>query len=115
MNRIDTITGDANQVTKLVLDDGTVAQLTLNYRGAIQRWSFDVVHPLLTVRGLNLCVQPNLLRSWREIIPFGIGCTTTDGADPVYVDDFTSGRATLHLLDAADVKTVEATIFGAGT
>ncbi len=51
-----------------------------------------------------------MLRQFRNIIPFGLACVIADGFEPVYQDDFTSGRASLYLLNEADVAEVETLI-----
>lgn len=112
MRRVDTFTEAADQVTTLVLPDNTLLQLALKYRPTIQRWTVDVSHPLLTVRGLNVCVSLNLLRQWRNLIPFGMSCDTSDGADVAFPTDFSSGRAALYGLTTAEVLQVESTIAG---
>ncbi len=114
MNLIENISDDANQLVQLVLPDASIVSLSLVYRPAIQRWTIDVSHPLLTVDEINVTTNPNMLRSFRRQIAWGIGCVTTDGADPVYLEDFADGRASLYLLDQADIDLMEATIFGVG-
>lgn len=114
MNSIDNLTSDANQITKVVLDDGSTVIINLVFQAAVQRWTMDVLRQDFQANGIGVCIHPNFMREWRNIIPFGIGCTTIDGADPVFVDDFSSGRATLHILTEADVEFMEATYFGAG-
>lgn len=114
MNQIDTISDDANQLLQVVLDDGTSVQLTLQYLAAIERWSISVEVDSLTftVDGIVLCTFPNILRMWRDILPFGLACTSIDGIDPIFIDDFSTGRCSLFVLDVADVAAVEVAIGG---
>lgn len=114
MNAITNVTNDANQILTVVLDDGSGVALTLTYRPAIQRWTMDIEHGDFVVRGLNISMFPNLLQPWKENAGFGIGCTTTDGGDPLFIDDFSNGRATLYILNEADVAVINATYLGAG-
>lgn len=110
MLQIDNLSSEARQVTKLALSDGALLTLGLTYEPAIQRWRIDVAHPRLTIDGMNLCVHPNVLRQWRKKIDFGLACTSKDGADPVYVEDFSSGRITLFVLSKEEVADIEAEI-----
>lgn len=114
MNSIDNLTSDANQITRVVLDDGSTVIIQLVFNAAVQRWTMNLIYGDFQVNGLGICIHPNFMREWRNILPFGLGCTTIDGADPVFVDDFSSDRATLHVLTEADVADFEATYFGAG-
>lgn len=112
MTLIDNITSQSNQVTQVVLADGSIMTLTLIFTAAIQRWTFHVQHPKLVLSGLNLCLHPNILREWRNLIPFGLACNTITGVDPIDVEAFSSGRAQLYALSAADVQLVEQNVFG---
>jgi hypothetical protein len=114
MQQITNLSDEADQLTKVVLADGSVVTFELTYISAIERWAFSVVHTTLTLNGSILCAGPNVLRDFRNIIPFGLGCYSTDGADPFYIEDFLSGRITLYVLDASEVAFFESAVFGAG-
>lgn len=110
MISIDNLSNDAFQSTTIVLSDGTKVIINLNFLPAIQRWSLDVGYGDFNANGLMLTIHPNLLREWKNVIPFGLSCTTIDGADPFAVSDFSSKRSTLYVLDTSDVTYVEAQI-----
>jgi hypothetical protein len=110
---ISNLGDEADQLSKVVLADGSVVAFEFIYLPAIERWSFNFSHPDLTVNSLILCAGPNVLRDYRNIIPFGLSVLSTDGADPVYIEDFTSGRITVYVLDADEVANVETNVFGA--
>ena len=110
MNQIDTISNEANQLIRFILDDGSTVVMNLVYRPASQRWTMDVGHDTFQANGINLGVHPNFMRPWRNVIPFGIACLATDGVDPIYIDDFSNGRCSLFILDASDVAAIEADI-----
>jgi hypothetical protein len=111
MQRIDTIGGEANQTTKVTLADGSIVTLRLRYLPAVQRWMMDVEHSDLVVRGINMVVHPNILRSWRNGARFGIAVVSSDGVDPVDVRDFSTGRVSVYILSAEEVHSVELDIF----
>lgn len=112
MKLISNLSDEADQISKVVLDDGTVVTFEFFYLAAIERWAFSVTHPEITLNRAILCAGPNVLRDFRNIIPFGLGCYSTDGADPFYIEDFASGRITLYVLDASEVAFFEASVFG---
>ncbi len=114
MQKITNLADEADQITNIVLGDGSVVSFEFIYRPTIERWSFSFLHPNLEVDGMILCAGPNILRDYRNIIPFGLGCYTTDGADPFYIEDFTSGRVTLFVLDVSEVYFFETSVYGAG-
>ncbi len=88
--------------------------LTLTYRPTVQRWVVNISDGTFEVDGINLCVSPNIMRPWKNVVPFGIMCLSIDGLDPFFIDDFSSGRVTMYLLSAADVAAFEASFFGSG-
>lgn len=113
MQQIDSLTADPNQIWTMALADGTLVQFQIIYRSTVQRWFFNFSHPLKSANGIALSMYPNLLRPWKKIVPFGLACMTTDGYDPIYVNDFVSGRAALYFLEnAQEVLDVEQSIFG---
>lgn len=123
MNQINNLTDQADQLTRLILADGSLVNVELIFTAATARWIMNVTWPAppagsitlpegtFQANGIGIAVMPNLLRQWREVIPFGIACLTTDGADPVNVDDFITGRAQLYLLSETDVAAVETGVF----
>jgi len=113
MTRVDNLTSFADQRTILILEDGTTASLELVYHGVTQRWVANIVYGGVTINGLGLCCHPNILRQWRNLLPFGLSVVTDDQTDPFNINDFSSGRVDLFLLTVADVAAVEATLFGA--
>lgn len=113
MTQIDNLTGFANQVTTLLLPDGTTAAMELAFHGATNRWVMNLTYGARAINGIGLCTLPNVLRQWRNLIPFGIGCATPNMTDPFTVNDFALGRVSMFLLTAADVQAVENTLMGA--
>lgn len=113
MNQIDNITDDASQVTSPVLDDGSVVTIALRFLPAIERWVMDVAYGEFTANNLAVVVSPNMLRQWSATLPFGLACLTSNGIDPINVDDFQNGNASLFVLTADEVATLEAEVFEA--
>ena len=112
----DIVLNQLYQQTALQMPDGSTGTLELNYRGAIQRWTFNFTHaqfPDGALNGQMLCVHPNILRNFKNLLSFGFAIVSATGNDPVSISDFANGSVLLYLLDAADVAEVETTIFGA--
>ena len=109
---IDNLTNFADQVTQLQLPDGTVAILELIFNGTTERWTMNLTYNNLSYNGIGVCCYPNILRQWRNILPFGIACVTSDGTDPFDINDFYSGRVVLYLLTSSDVEAIEVEVIG---
>lgn len=97
------ITDDPKQNFVLTGENGEIIPFYLYFCPRQIGWFFNISYGDFTVNGLRLCVGPNALFQWKNIIPFGLCCTSTDGQDPFYLDDFTTGRVSLYLLNQADV------------
>jgi hypothetical protein len=59
----------------------------------------------------KLSLSPNILREFRNIIPFGISVEAKDNIPPVEITAFSSGRVTLNLLGSEYVKNLERGIY----
>lgn len=112
MTFINSITNSAKQTIGLVLNDSSKVTLNLEYISNQQGWFYSFTYGNFTVNNRRMVTSPNLLREFRGIIPFGLACSTSDGYEPIFIDDFSSGRAAFYLLDADDVQTVEDDIIG---
>lgn len=109
MKPVTSLNSAARQAISLVLDDGTVADMTLEWVDNQQGWFYSLSYApaSFAVNNQRLVNAPNVLRQFREIIPFGLGCYVPDGGEPWLQTDFISGRVTLLALTAADVATIE--------
>lgn len=108
---INNLTNFADQLSILQLVDGTTANLELIYQGATERWIMNVTYGDLKYNAVGVCCYPNLLRQWKNILPFGIACVSNNQTDPFDINDFSSSRCQLYILTADDIKTIESTIF----
>lgn len=110
MQLLNSLSDAADELITVPLPDGSVLQLEFIYRAGIQRWSMNVSHPLLTLNNFNLAMGPNILRQWRNLVPFGMAVDSTIGLDPMNLEDFVNGYSLVYVLSAAEVAQVEADI-----
>lgn len=111
MKLINSLSDAADQLVTVTLDDGSNVQLEFIFRAGAQRWFLNVIHPALTLNGFGITQGPNILRQWRNLIPFGIAVQSVDLIDPIQSTDFQSGRVAVYVLNASEVKQVEQTVF----
>jgi hypothetical protein len=112
MKQITLLTDNANQKVAIVTDDALVVQLTFRFLPSQQVWMYDVSQDTFTANGRTLVISPNNLMQFRNIINFGLFCRSTDGYEPYKIDDFSSGRVTVFVLNASEVNQVEEIISG---
>lgn len=104
---LNNLTAAAVQTTIALLADGSSVTLTFRYRPAVQRWTVDVERGVFSAKGIGLATNPNLLRLWRRVIPFGLAVSTADGTDPFMADDLAgpTPRVVVTMLDNTDTLT----------
>ena len=95
------LTGNANQRIAM----------TLRFLPLVESWVIDIEYEDFRLYGVRVVNSVNFLRQYRNIIPFGMSCQSRDNLDPVFINDFSSQRTALHLLDSEDVQRIEAGIF----
>lgn len=110
MFALKNLTTSGNQTSIARLADGSSVTLTFIYRAAIQRWTVDVSRDDFVATGLGLSTNMNLLRIWRNVIPFGLQIVTADGTDPFLADDLANSpglpaRVTINVLDGTNGQT----------
>lgn len=111
MIQITNISDDYDQLINLTLDDGSTLNLELKYRSNVQQWFVSISYGTFLVYNILVCLSANFLRSFRNQIPFGMACLNLTSVDPLDVEDFVNGNATLYLLNAADVVSVEGIVY----
>jgi len=107
MRLINSFDDSPNQSQRFVLDDGTIIDFSIRFVANQRGWFYSFTYGAFTVNNRRLICSPNMIRQFQNILPFGFGCTTTDGQEPVFKDDFKTERAKFYLLDANDVQSVE--------
>jgi hypothetical protein len=108
---INKITNDASQELILTGIPGISINLSLQFLPRVQQWIMGVTYNEQSIQGLSIVAGLNILRQWKNIIPFGISCVCPDGLDPYQIGDFANDRALLFLLNSDDVAQVEADWF----
>lgn len=111
MRFIDRLTDAAYQQSILTGNPGQRIVLTVRFLASQQLWVMDIVWESFAAYGIQLVNAPNLLRNYRNLIPFGLACGTTDNQDPYTLDAFSTGYAKLYLLTADEVNSVEQAFF----
>lgn len=65
----------------------------------------SLTYNTFVLNGLRVCVSPNMLYQWKNILPFGLGCfITTANREPTQVQDFSSNLFQLFLLTSEEVS-----------
>ena len=112
MQLITELNDNPKQNLRFIVDTGEEFTISFVYRENAQLWFYDLQYQDFILNGMGLVVSPNILRQWKNIIPFGISVISNDINDPFFLDDFKSGRVQLIVLNKNDVETVENLSYG---
>ena len=119
MQRINGITTYPNQNLTLKLLDGTVLQMNLIYRETQNGWFFGGLNwnnGQWIENGRRVVTHPNMLRQYKNLIPFGLACFTVNNREPTQQQDFVApstsipSASSLFLLTASEVASIETSI-----
>ena len=112
MRIITEFTDNPKQTCTLVLENQETVTFNLRFYETQLSWYFDFKYNDIVSNGNKVVLGMNILRSFKNIIPFGLAFKANDGVEPFSIDDFTTGRVSVYLLSADDVTNMEANIYG---
>lgn len=104
---LTTLNENAYQTLSFVTNKGEEVNLTFRFIPSQETWILDVESDSLTVYGLVLTAFVNLLDPYHNNISWGLYVWSKDGFDPWMVDDFTSGRIKVAVIEDFEYSIVE--------
>lgn len=111
MKLLTGFTSQPKQSATFYLDDGTPVYFYMQYNEQQTGWFANLRWEDKEINGLRLTASPNLLLKWQNVLPFGLALLTETNAEPLNLDDFSSGFAKMYLLNATNVAAVTALAF----
>lgn len=107
MYKFNTLGNEARQQITMRLEDTTQVVFSFEYRANQLGWFFGFRYGDVNYQNIRLTTSYNILRAYRNWLPFGLRCDTADDEEPMNIDDFVNGYANVYLLTKADVATIE--------
>ena len=98
---------EAKQEVTKMLEDGSLVKFTFEFKPNQLGWFLGFEYEDTNYQNIRLVTSYNLLRAYKNYLPFGLRCDTLDNEEPMDLNDFASGYATLYLLTPADVEAIE--------
>ena len=111
MQKITQITSKSKQRMTLFLENNETVDFFLYYLPRQQSWFFNFTYLDTSLKCNRVVLSPNSLRQFRKNIPFGIAFSADSYVEPFNITDFSSGRVSMYVLNAEEVKQVEAEIY----
>ncbi len=111
---IQQVTSDANQKQTLILPNGNAALIQIYFVPLQYSWFItQLIYQNFTLNGLRITVSPNMLRQFKNQIPFGLACYANGvQREPSQQLDFSSDAFSLYILDHAEVLAYEDALMG---
>lgn len=107
MYQFTTLGNEPKQQVTMLLDNGSRVVFNFNYKANQLGWFFGFKYNDIDYQNIRLTTSYNILRAYRNYLPFGLRCNTPDMEEPMSQDDFVNGYATVYLLDKQDIETIE--------
>lgn len=107
MKLLDGIRATGTQIISTTAENGQLIEITLYFQIATQNWKMDISYGDFQLNGNRIYSSPNMLCPYANIIPFGLACTVDEDGEPFLINDFSTGRAELFVLTAAEVLEIE--------
>jgi hypothetical protein len=108
MKQIQGITKDAKQLHTIQLDDGSEFSISIEYKEMQYGWFItELIHEDFILRGIQVTNNPNILRQFKNRIPFGLACFSKDDRDPYFIEDLNEQHSKLYILSETEVEAYE--------
>jgi hypothetical protein len=106
MFRIQNLTDDPKQKQTLVLPNGELIALSIEYVPMQIGWFItNLTYNDFTLAGVRISNSPNLLYQYRNQIPFGLACFSDySKREPTQQQDFASEASKLYILSQEEVE-----------
>lgn len=112
MYQLTQLGNDPKQEIEMLLDNGTRVVFTFEYKANQLGWFFGFQYDDASYQNIRLTTSYNILRAYRNWLPFGLRCDTQDMEEPLDLNDFITGYANVYLLTREDVQAIEGNYYG---
>lgn len=110
---IQQIGNSPKQSQTLQLPDGTSFYLEIYFSKMQLGWFIEeLTYGSFTVKSIRIYNGINLLRQFKNKIPFGLACISVGDIEPMHKESFKSGDSKLYILTEQDVLDYEAYLRG---
>ena len=115
MYKINALGGEPKQQFEMILEDGFRLSLYFEYKANQLGWFFGFQYNDQSYQNIRLTTSYNILRAYRTWLPFGIMCLTEDKLEPMDIEDFIMGYASVYILTKDEVNAIEGTYYAKTT
>lgn len=96
-----------SQIFRVPIDQGFI-KIKLDHKPAISMWFMDISFgDNFDVKGMRIQLNLNMLQQYTKLIPFGIWINTYSEVEPTLIDDFSTERFYINILDQSEKDRIE--------
>ena len=111
MIEITNIDDNYNQQFQYVVEGYDTAYFNIYFKPRQLSWFMDLTFGNVEIFGERIAVSPNLLRQFKNRLPFGIAIYGPDLVDPFAVDAFLKGWK-FYILSKTEINEIEDDFYG---
>jgi len=111
MYKINSLGREPRQKITVLLSDNSRIPLSFEYRANQLGWFFGFEYNGNQYSNIRLTTSYNILRAYRNWLPFGLRCDTQDSLEPMDLEDFSSGYASIYVLTPDDINAIESNYY----
>lgn len=111
MKEITEFTTSTYQTCKLPLETRENVDFSLRFAPSQNSWYFDFSYNDIISNGNKLCLGFNILRTFKDRIPFGLMVLADHDIEPYKIDDFAEGRVKIYVLNQDEVDEIESVVY----
>ena len=105
MYQIQNLNSNAGQKQKLFLPDGSFMTFSIVFKPMQFGWFIrDLTYGDFNVKNVRVVTSPNILYQFKNVIPFGMACYAEQNREPMFAEDFESGKCNLFILSEEEVE-----------
>ena len=106
MIQISSLTADAKQQFNMVVPGYDNAIMYMEYKPQQNGWFLSISWGTFACNNERMSTGLNLLRQWKNIIPFGLLISTSGVGDPIFINSWVTSH-NLYSLDIHDMAEIE--------
>jgi len=107
MKKITTLSSEGKQSFRFAIEGYDAVQVILEFKMNQNAWFYSILWGTFEVKNGRVVTGLNLLRQYRNIIPFGILVYHPENIDPITVYDWMSNGYEFYMMDESDIIAVE--------
>lgn len=111
MYQVTSLSNEPKQQIIMMIDNDIRVPFYFEYRANQLGWFFGFKYGDVDYQNIRLTTAYNILRAYRNWLPFGLRCDTADDEEPMGIDDFVNGYAKVYLLTRPDIQTIESNYY----